>query len=198
MPLQLFPEYDDITLFRMTAEGDEMAFTELFHRYNPKLLPFVFKLTRQESIAREIIQETFLRLWVDRHKLPAVDQPASWIFRIASNVSINWLRQQGRRRQLLQLAEADTANAAPAHETVESRELSLIIHRAVDALPDKRQQIYRLSREQGLTHQQIANELGISPNTVKNQIGIALQFIQTFINRETGLSLATLIVLFGK
>jgi RNA polymerase sigma-70 factor (ECF subfamily) len=83
------------------------------------------------------------------------------------------------------------------NETVDANELKTIIHTAVDALPEKRQQIYRLSREQGLTHQQIADQLGLSINTVKNQLGMALKTIQEHISRETGLTLLTIAILFG-
>lgn len=190
--------YDDNELFLQVAAGNEAAFTQLFHIYTPKLLPFVTRLTRDDQQAKEVIQETFLRLWLGREDLPKVKQPASWLFRIASNVSINYLRSKGNQRKLLQqLEHAGAVHDNTLDPILESKELNGIIHAAVAALPDKRRQIYRLSREQGLSHQQIADELGLSINTVKNQIGIALKFIQEQIHRQTGLSLATLIILWA-
>lgn len=190
--------HNDRELFLKIAAGNEAAFTELFHLYTPQLLPFVLKLTRHEQQAKEIIQETFLNLWVNRSKLAGIQQPASWIFRIASNMSISWLRSQSSRRKLLGRLNTGERDTDIVTETVEVKELTGIIHRAVDALPGRRKQIYQLSREQGLSHQQIAEELGLSVNTVKNQIGISLKFIQEFISKETGLSLITLLILFGK
>lgn len=190
--------YDDNELFFQISKGNETAFTQLFHHYTPKLLPFVTKLTRDDQQAKEVIQETFLRLWINREELTKVKQPASWIYRIASNVSINYLRAKGRQRELLQKLQAAEADHDKSIDPViDSKELHGIIHKAVAALPDKRQQIYRLSREQGLSHQQIADELGLSINTVKNQIGIALKFIQDHIQRATGLSVASLAIILG-
>jgi RNA polymerase sigma factor (sigma-70 family) len=83
-------------------------------------------------------------------------------------------------------------------DKLETKELTLIINKAVEALPDRRKEIYRLSREQGLNHQQIAEKLQLSTNTVANQIGISLKFIREFINKETGLSMLTLLILFGR
>ena len=143
-----------------------------------------------------MIQETFLQLWINRVQLKDIQHPAAWIFRIASNLSANWLRNEGNHRRILS-QQMPASPETEASYQAEATQLNSIIHHAVDALPEKRQQIYRLSREQGLSHQQIADELGLSINTVKNQIGISLKFIQEYINKETGLSIITLMLLFG-
>ena len=192
-----YSQYDDKLLCLKIAEGDEKAFAELFHAYTPKLLPFVIKLTRNEHLAEEIIQETFLRLWINRSHLVDVNEPASWIFRIAANVSITWLRKQSNRQRILESLEVNQRASNPIAEKLESKELTLIISKAVEALPERRKEIYRLSREQGLNHQQIAEKLQLSTNTVANQIGISLKFIREFINKETGLSIVTLLILFS-
>lgn len=185
----------DKELFIRIAGDDEQAFTELFHICTPWLLPFIIKLTRNEHVAQEMIQETFLRLWINRAELTKVDNPAAWIYRIASNISITWLRKQGNRRKLLQKLETkETADSTA--DIIDSKELGLIIRTAVQLLPERRQEIYCLSRDQGLTHQQIAEKLNLSANTVKNQIGIALKFIQDYINKKTGLSFSAILVLF--
>jgi RNA polymerase sigma factor (sigma-70 family) len=146
-----------------------------------------------------MIQETFLRLWVNRTELVNVNEPASWIFRIAANVSITWLRKQSNRQRILEaVAVVEDSGANLIVETLETKELSLVINKAVEALPERRQEIYRLSREQGLNHQQIAEKLKLSTNTVANQIGISLKFIREFINKETGLSMVTLLILFSR
>jgi RNA polymerase sigma-70 factor (family 1) len=176
------------------SRDSEQAFTELFHIFTPKLLPFVSRLTRNEHIAKELIQETFLRLWVDRVNLTEIQNPSAWIYRIASNLSINWLRTQGSRRRIIQKIEPQEATDSVVQE-LDSKELHGIIQQAVNQLPEKRQEIYRLSREEGLSHQQIAEKLNISPNTVKNQLIHALKSIRESISTQTGLSLITLVLL---
>lgn len=188
-------QYDEKALFVQIAAGDEAAFAHLFHAYTPRLLPFLTRLTRSEYQAREIIHETFLRLWVSRAELVQVEQPSSWIFKVAANMSLTWLRKQSNRQRIMQTLEVNTTTGSQVVTgPLETKELSLLITRAVDALPQKRQQIYRLSREQGLNHQQIAEQLNLSASTVANQISISLQFIRDFINRD-GLSIITLFLL---
>ncbi len=184
------PRYDEKELFSRIAQGDEGAFTELFH------LPFIVKLTRDSHLAQEMIQETFLRLWKNRNELSAIDHPSAWIYRIASNVSLTYLKTQSNRKRLLEKIEPSESTEATS-DVIFAKELNLIIQRAVNLLPERRQEIYRLSREQGLSHQEIAEKLRLSINTVKNQIGISLKFIQEFINKETSLSIITLAILFG-
>ena len=179
------------------AAGNEEAFAELYHQYNPKLSAFLIRLSRSEYIAQEMVQETFLRLWINRTKLKEVNNASAWLYKIASNVSYTYLKTQANRKRLLEsvAVEPVTESFLPS---LDSRQLDLIIRKTVDQLPERRQEIYRLSREQGLTHQQIADQLNLSSNTVKNQIALSLKFIYEQINKETGLSLITLFALFVK
>lgn len=195
--MPFYSSYTDTELFAYIARGDEEAFAQLFHAYVPKLLPFITKLTKSEHMDQEIIQETFLRIWMNRTDLLTIQHPPAWIYKIASNVSLTYLKTLDNRKRLLQKVIVPDA-AESLSDALDSKELHLIIQRAVTMLPDRRQEIYRLSREEGLTHQQIAEKLHLSQNTVKNQIGISLKFIQEFINKETGLSIVTLLLIFAR
>jgi len=189
---------EDNTLFLAIAGGDEAAYTQIFHLYTPRLLPFITKITRDEHLAREVLQETFLRLWMKRDQLPQVERPASWLFRIAANICLTWLRTQATRHRLQDKVEEKQAaqKYSSAVEVLESKEMDLLIRQAVEALPARRQEIYRLSREQGLSHQQIAEQLQLSISTVKNQLGYSIKFIQEYLHHATGLSLAVISALF--
>lgn len=172
-------------LFQQLLHDDEAAYTQLFHLFTPRLYPYLLKITKDEALAKELLQETFCKLWENRFSLAEVDQPASWLFRIAANTSLSHLRTVANRYRLQQnLAAPETMTDNEVISRMEQQEISQAIQRAVDALPPKRQQIYKLSREQGLTHQQIADQLKLSLQTVKNQIGIALKFIQEFLHKE--------------
>ena len=189
---------EDNALFGAIADGDEAAYTQIFHLYTPRLLPFLLKLTRDEHLAREMLQETFLRLWTKRDQLPQVERPASWLFRIAANICLTYLRTQATRHRLqYKVKEKSPAQGySSAVEVLESKEMALLIRQAVNALPARRQEIYRLSREQGLSHQQIAEQLQLSLSTVKNQLGYSVKFIQEYLQQATGLSLGVIVALF--
>ena len=186
---------DELELFRKIAGGDELAFEQVFHRYTPKLLSFIKKITRNDSLSAELIQETFMRLWMKREQLKDIENPSAWIYRIASNLSLNYLQKQSNRKQLL-YKMAPVENAASPEDLIDVKELNQIIKEAIDHLPERRQEVYRLSREAGLSHQQIADKLNISVNTVKNQIVSSLKFIQQSINKQKGRTICLLFIFF--
>ena len=186
---------DELELFRKIAGGDELAFEQVFHRYTPKLLSFIKKITRNDSLSAELIQETFMRLWMKREQLKDIENPSAWIYRIASNLSLNYLQKQSNRKQLL-YKMAPVENAASPEDLIDVKELNQIIKEAIDHLPERRQEVYRLSREAGLSHQQIADKLNISVNTVKNQIVTSLKFIQQSINKQKGRTICLLFIFF--
>ena len=191
-------EHNDTLLFQQIAEGNEQAYTRIFHLYTPKLFPYLLKITKDEQIAREFVQETFLRLWVNRSTLKNIELPASWLFRIAANLSLEYLRSQALRSRLQEKVESKMKPGTyMPDEMAESRDFSLIVHKAIAALPIKRKEVYLLSREEGLSHKEIAEKMNISVNTVKNHLGMALKSIYDFLQQHTGLSLSILFIILG-
>lgn len=190
--------YSDDLLFRQIAEGNEAAFTEVFKRYTPRLYAYILRIVKNEQLAREFVQETFLRLWVHRDKLREIHLPGSWLFRIAANLAVEYLRREAIRNNL---QDKVYARMKPGEfgvtEAVEEREMAGIIRRAVDSLPEKRKEVYLLSREAGLSHQEIADQLGIAVTTVKTHIGLALQAIREQLHNQTGLSIAVLALILN-
>lgn len=190
--------HDDRLLFSQIANGDETAYTSIFHQYTPKLYPYILKITKEEQLAKELLQETFLRLWINRDDLKKINNPSAWLFKIAANLCLQYLRTQAIRNQLKakvfsKMKPGEYSAEAPS----EKKELELLIHKAIASLPEKRKEIYLLSREQELSYQQIADKLGISVNTVKNQIGLSIKAIQTYLHQHTGLSMTVLLILLG-
>jgi RNA polymerase sigma-70 factor (family 1) len=185
-------------IFRQIGEGDPNAFTEMFHYYNGRLFPFVRRLTKSETIAEEIVQEVFLRLWINREKVAVMENPGAWLFTVASNLSINHLRN---------VVKIAVKHAAAYHRNetkitdstlnrLDGKEMAAIIEAAVQKLPPRQQEIFRLNRYQGLKNHEIAEKLAISNSTVKGHLTIALKSIREHVNTETGstLGIALLIV----
>ncbi|MET0393737.1 MAG: RNA polymerase sigma-70 factor [Chitinophagaceae bacterium] len=186
---------DERVLFHRLAQDDEQAYTEIFHLFTPRLFPYLLKIARDEHLARELLQETFVKLWEKRASLEQVEQPVAWLFRVAANLCLMHLRTQANRYRLLQQKGSAPEAVNEITAQLEGREVARVIQQAVHALPPQRQKIYRLSREDGLAHQQIADQLQISVQTVKNQLGISLKFIQEFLQKELDLVLIAAVLL---
>lgn len=187
--------YTDNQLFQQIASGNETAFREIFERYTPQLHPFVLGIVKENAIAREIVQEVFLRLWLNRKTLADIGKPSSWLYRIASNLSLTWFRRRNLEAQILQTINQEGAQDAEQEERLHVKELQELIQQAINQLPPKRRTIFTLSREQGLGRKEIAQHLQLSENTVKNQLVIALKFIQEYVQQNSGLYIPFLLLL---
>lgn len=169
------------------ARDNEMAFRQLFHYYTPRLLPFVFSIVKSEAVAEEIVQDVFLKLWTNRHDVARKEAPASWLFTIAANQSLTFLRRMSVEKRYIdtikvQIEEAWLQN--PTEDQLLLRENEALLKKALDTLPPQQRRIYTLSRQEGLSHKEIADQLHISPNTVKNHLVTAIRTLREFIRKS--------------
>lgn len=164
-------------LFLQIAEGDETAFRELFHIYTPLLRPLIYKLTRTEHIIEDILQDVFFKIWLSREKLPDIENPRSWILKIAFHDCFGHLRKAAvRQRNMGQPAEE-----AFLEEHIEFRETARLLEEAVERLPPQARRVYVLSRQEGLKIPEIAGRMQLSVQTVKNTLGRALKSIREYL-----------------
>jgi RNA polymerase sigma-70 factor (family 1) len=162
------------------AEGDEAAFTELFSHYYRILLPFVSRFTHSEEDAEEVLQETFVRVWLSRDQLPGIDNLRSWIYTIASRQCLMVLRTNLNNKKKIN-AFYQQSPIQPVQDSASLSEITRLVAEAVAQMPAQRQRIYRLSREAGLKPQAIATELSLSVSTVKNVLVSAVKEIRSHL-----------------
>lgn len=173
----LFPE-DEVK--RKIAEGDEAAFTILFNHYYPQLHPFVKRFAPSEPDAQEILQETFVRIWLSRDKLSDVQSLRAWIFTVAARRCLHALRTDlNNRKKIMGFGEQAAGQQAPLPTDIATlSEINRLVGIVVGRMPPQRQRIYRLSREGGMKPAEIAEKLSLSVNTVKNVLVVALKEIR--------------------
>jgi len=163
--------HDDKKLFEAIAEGNEAAFEILFHRYVPKVEPVIRKIVQSDAVAKDLVQDIFLILWLGRTKLAEVESPSHWIFRIVYNRAYSWLEQQTVQNKIhSQISINQQQYSLQTEENVLFGETSRLVREAIHLLPPQTQKIYRMSREEGLKNADIAESLQISVNTVKNTL----------------------------
>ncbi len=161
------------------------------------LAPFLVKLTGSDTFADDIIQESFLRVWLYRDKLPEVEYPRAWIYRIVANQSHNWInRNIAARKAIHRHQEGQPLTEDPTESGLYVREMLAVIQQAVTELPAQRRTIYRMNREQSMKVTEIAEELHLSIHTVKNTLAAALRSIRKKLEERGYLLL--FIILFTK
>ncbi|MFX1707916.1 sigma-70 family RNA polymerase sigma factor [Chitinophaga sp. CC14] len=164
------------------SEGDEVAFRELFYGALPWLTSFIQRMVKSPEGTQEVVQETFIRIWLSRDKLPGLLEPQAWIIRVASNECFTWFHKQAALRKITDIRDdAGSAAANLAEDRLQVQETLLLIREAVEQLPPQRKKIYQLSREEGLKTQEIADRLQCSPSYVKNTLSAALSYIRGYL-----------------
>lgn len=172
--------------------GNEASFKELFDSYNRPLYYFVFKYLRNKEDAEEIVQEIFLKIWRDRSKLNADLSLKSFLFTIAYNSTMNALRKSAFNNQYKNMVGLTQPSSDLATEKeVNYRETLLLIEKAIDLLPPKRKQVFKMSRYEELTYQEIADQLSLSVKTVNDHMTEALKFLRKNL-KEYGILMVVL------
>lgn len=187
-------------LIRAIAVGDEKAFETLYGYYHKKLHQFLLKTTQNhEETASDILQEAFLRVWLNRDKLTEIENFQAWIYKVVSTEALTLIRKelhQKTKADRLKLNHDHNETAFFIQKPVEFGEIKSIIKQAVLQLPEQRRSIYILSREEGLSPSEIAEKLNISINTVYNTLTSALKSIrQALTTAGYGVYLGILIIL---
>jgi len=193
-------ESKESDLIQAIADGDEKAFKALYALYFKKLHKFLLKVTRNnEDAASDILQESFLRVWLNRDRLMEIDNFQAWIYKVVNTEALTLIRKElhiKTKADRLQLNIENEDSAFSVQASLEFTEIRSVIKGAVQQLPQQRQTIYLLSREEGLSPIEIAKKLNISINTVYNTLTTALKLIrQALVNAGYGEFLSILLIL---
>lgn len=172
--------YSEKELLLRIAEGDELAFKLLHRLYYEELRPLVWRYVDTGIDPKEILQETFLKVWLSREKLPEIDNFRAWIFKIASREYLLALRRQLNYSRRLDAYSAIGAGNEPVTplQATHLEEISKFIGKVVSQLSPQRRAIYDMSRRQGLKIDEIAEQLSLSRQTVKNVLQTVLKIIR--------------------
>lgn len=175
-------KYDESRMLELLAAGSEYAFTELFSRYRAKVYTVAFRFLRTQEAAEEVVQDVFLKCWLKRQELTQVKNLDAYLRTVTRNLVLNRFRklanevaaqqELGRREQQTD----DTDHLLLGHQYQQ------ILQAALSQLPPQQREVYRLAREEELSHEDIASRMNISPVTVKSHMARALQYIRRYIN----------------
>ncbi len=146
------------------SSGDPTAFRSLILLYFPVLCAFAGKYLPDEALAKDIVQEVFIRLWSGGHTFTTMQGLKGYLFVSVRNGCLNSIRDRERMEARHAKALGDQSTA----DIVESEYLALI-YRAVLGLPKKMQEIFYLSYREGMSVKEISLYLGMNPKAVKRQ-----------------------------
>jgi RNA polymerase sigma-70 factor (family 1) len=187
-------------LFDRIAQGDESAFAEVFYKYTGRLTPFVAQLLRSDAWTEEIVQDVFMRLWQNRLQLRDVEHPSAYLYQMASNRTLDYIKKNTREVKLqyyVSRLQMPGAQASGTEADMDFKEIDKLLREAVGQMPPQRRKIYQFVREEGLSHAEIAERLQISRHTVRNHMAEALKEIRVYL-RDHGVVVLFMFSFLGK
>lgn len=157
-------------------------FEGFFLDYYPRVKGFINGLLQDAEEAEDLSQDIFMSLWQNRGNLKQIDNLDAYLFRIARNAVFRYIERSllFKNYQSRQLSD-DNSDLYEIESELNAKELELIIAIAVERMPSQRRKIYQMSREQGLSNENIARELNISKRTVENHLTQALADIRKIL-----------------
>lgn len=188
--------YDEKALLQQLAKGSEEAFTAIFHHYKGRLYHYIFTITSSRETAEDTVHDVFLKIWNHRKKLANIENMSAYLYRACHNQAISGLRRMAKETLILAELQHEDIPLLPDVDPASQREIRNSIQEAVNKLSPQQRKIFLLSRQHGLKHKQIAEQLGVSIHTIKTHLGQALRFLREEVGQQYKLQASAIWVLY--
>jgi len=173
----------DFSTIRRLKAGDEAAFRSIYDSYSEKVYQLAIRFLKEVTWSEELTQDVFMKLWINREGLDERGNIWLYLYVITKRLCLNKLREIHRSTTLFErLMDHIQAASERAEDQLMAEEAGQCAEQIIAMLPQQQQRIFKLSREEGLTHDEIAKKLGISTNTVKNHMVRALKTLKTSLH----------------
>lgn len=165
------------------AKGDQDSFQEFFEINHRKVFNYIFKVVKSREVSEELMLDIFVKVWSAKEMMIDVKNIDAFLYRMALNKALDFLKTAARENKLKALLLNHIQSQAEAYtdENYSVKEFESQLKGFIHQLPPQQQLILSLSRDEGLSHQQIAEQLLISKNTVKNHLVTALKTLRRHI-----------------
>jgi RNA polymerase sigma-70 factor (family 1) len=171
--------HTDQELSHLLRDSDEYAFTEIHHRYYGVLYRHAYKNLADDQEVEDILQDVFIYLWHNRQSIDSAENIAAYLYTAVRNKMLNNFRHSKVKQKHISSLQAFINNHQPeTDESIRVKQLTAIIEAEVSQLPPKMRQVFEMSRNGNLSHQEIAEQLQISTHTVKKQVNNSLKVLR--------------------
>ncbi|WGQ11843.1 RNA polymerase sigma-70 factor [Pedobacter gandavensis] len=169
----------DRELTSLLRTGDQLAYAEIYNRHKNLLQNHLYKKLGDLELVKDVLQDLFVKLWDNKSEIPLTDNLPGYLFCAARNRIFNHLsHKQVESKYINSIQTFINENNYITDLVVREHEFARIIRQEIEALPPKMREVFVLSREGHLSHEEIAKQLQISSQTVSKQISNALKILR--------------------
>lgn len=165
-------------------EGLTGSFDQLFKLYADKIFKFAFSFLKSEETSREIVQETFLGIWITHHTVDPEQSFKALLFTIAYNNIMTKFRENIKEKRYREYILKRATEYYDQERIFVAEDLESCVLRIIDRLPPRRKEIFILRKEYNMTYKDISEKLGVSVKTVENNINLAIRFIKARVGTD--------------
>lgn len=163
-------------------DGHRDAFDFIYARYSKMLLPKMQRMVKLNEVVDELLQDVFLKVWLNRAKIDLDQSFKGWIFTIAQNTVYGYYRGLAQDVKMQKhLLETFAEFYDQTEDYIFNKERVELLNQAIEKLPAQRKEIFKLCRIEGKTYQEAAEILSLSPSTVSNQLVSATKYIKRYV-----------------
>ncbi|MGN8070358.1 RNA polymerase sigma-70 factor [Mucilaginibacter sp. SG564] len=172
--------YSDKELAYLLKDSDEMAFTEIYHRFYGVLYHHAYKSLPDSEAVKDVLQEVFVYLWNNRDSINPEDNLAAYLYTSVRNKVLNNFRHLKIKKDYIASFQnyLDSNSQPEADEAIRIKQLIAIVEAEITKLPAQMRLIFQMSRNNHLSHQEIADQLNLSVLTVRKQVNNSLKILR--------------------
>ena len=160
---------------QLITQGNSQAFRKLFDIYYDKIFAFTFGFLKSRDDANDLTQEVFIKIWRRRERLAEVRNLDTYIFVITKNTIYDFFETRYSKISIDSVSDVDLVNDANPIDFLVEKELQENIEKVLQRMPTQRRRIFRMSREEGLTNNEIAERLNLSTKAIEYHLSLALK-----------------------
>ncbi|PQA55643.1 MULTISPECIES: RNA polymerase sigma factor [Siphonobacter] len=180
-------------LLQLASEGHANAFAELHDRYRPLLYRFVYSIVKSSDVTKDICQEVFLRIWEDRGRLPEISAFKSYLLTAGKNLSLNVLKKVlSEEKNLSSFVKTYEQTSSSVDDEWQTIEYQRFIQSVLATLPNQSRRVFELCRQQGLSYEEVAAELGVSRNIIKKHMVRSMKVLKIAVEKDLGITFSVL------
>ena len=186
---------DEKDLLVKLRNGDHRAFEKIYHLYKDRLISSCLRLLKSPELTEELLQDLFLKLWLQREKIDVEQSLNAYLYKVAHNMVYDFFRKASRDRRLQEhLIAVTPLSYNDIEEHIYQRENKVELMHAVSLLPPQQQKIFKLCRFEEKSHEEISALLNITVGTVNNHMTRANTFIKEYFQPKPGSHVAIAIL----
>ena len=175
---------EDQALFLLIKKRDKEAFNTLYYKYHAYLYALALRYLKSKELAEDAVQHVFIKLWETTQALNIDINVKNYLYTMTKNHILNQIRDNKETVSLNYInAQQEIKDKSDIVQLMEEQQTIDVLHKGINSLPPQKRRVCQLKLEEGITNQNIADEMGISIHTVKTHYRESLKMLRDYLQK---------------